>query len=330
MPLFLGVSPASLCSISLFSSNLRKNLSTLRDSSSDCRNKRPTRWPLDRELRLGPVWPPHWTKFHFFVGGGNCPFRFIFRLPCVIITSDSLTVPKFVCQFQRTLIVRGMITSFDRFYQTRLFLLLFVCSKLVRLGASCTLILPHAMSVLSKFVYKILLLWTLFFTLRMPDSLLCLSILYLHVLCVCAQTLHIQYFHLLRVLYLSICSFLMGQSRPLFRLFSVFSNKHYNFYNKYWWKMSIHYMVLGFEPTTFGREYLPITTRPGLPSIYLFLLLMPIYLKQMLYTVLLYHWPKEREREREREPLTWLLVEFQTFIHPKNKQNPLSVRNVSS
>ena len=48
-------------------------------------------------------------------------------------------------------------------------------------------------------------------------------------------------------------------------------------------------MVLGFEPTTFGREYLPITTRPGLPSIYLFLLLMPIYLKQMLYTVLLYH-----------------------------------------
>ena len=25
----------------------------------------------------------------------------------------------------------------------------------------------------------------------------------------------------------------MGQPRPLFRLFSVFSNKHYNFYNKY-------------------------------------------------------------------------------------------------
>ena len=28
----------------------------------------------------------------------------------------------------------------------------------------------------------------------------------------------------------------MGQPRPLFRLFSIFSNKHYNFYNKYMWK----------------------------------------------------------------------------------------------
>ena len=28
----------------------------------------------------------------------------------------------------------------------------------------------------------------------------------------------------------------MGQPRPLFRLFLVFSNKHYNFYNKYMWK----------------------------------------------------------------------------------------------
>ena len=29
----------------------------------------------------------------------------------------------------------------------------------------------------------------------------------------------------------------MGQSRPLIRLFSVFSNKyHYNFYNRYMWK----------------------------------------------------------------------------------------------
>ena len=38
-----------------------------------------------------------------------------------------------------------------------------------------------------------------------------------------------------------------------YRLFSVFSNKHhYNFYNKYLWKMSIQYMVLRFEPTTFG------------------------------------------------------------------------------
>ena len=44
----------------------------------------------------------------------------------------------------------------------------------------------------------------------------------------------------------------MGQPWPLFRLFSVFSNKQYNFYNNNLWKMSIQYMVLGFEPTTFG------------------------------------------------------------------------------
>ena len=44
----------------------------------------------------------------------------------------------------------------------------------------------------------------------------------------------------------------MGQPWPLFHLFSVFSNKQYNFYNKSMWKMSIQYMVPGFEPTTFG------------------------------------------------------------------------------
>ena len=31
----------------------------------------------------------------------------------------------------------------------------------------------------------------------------------------------------------------------------IFSNKHYNFYNKYMWKMFIQYKVLGFKPTTF-------------------------------------------------------------------------------
>ena len=44
------------------------------------------------------------------------------------------------------------------------------------------------------------------------------------------------------------------QPRPLFRLFLVFPNKHhYNFYNKYVWKMSIQYTVPGFEPMTFGK-----------------------------------------------------------------------------
>ena len=54
----------------------------------------------------------------------------------------------------------------------------------------------------------------------------------------------------------------MGQPRPLFRLFSVFSNKHYKFLQQIREKMSIQYMVLVFEPTTFGRESPPITTRP--------------------------------------------------------------------
>ena len=31
--------------------------------------------------------------------------------------------------------------------------------------------------------------------------------------------------------------------------FQPFSNKHYNFYNKYVWKMYIQYSVLGFELT---------------------------------------------------------------------------------
>ena len=61
----------------------------------------------------------------------------------------------------------------------------------------------------------------------------------------------------------------MGQPRPLFRLFSVFSNKQYNFYNKYMSK-NIH-PVYGAGIQTHNlqkRESLPITTRPGLPPNY--------------------------------------------------------------
>ena len=58
----------------------------------------------------------------------------------------------------------------------------------------------------------------------------------------------------------------MGQPWPLFRLFFIFSNKQYNFYNKSIWKMSIQYTAQGFEPTTFRHELSPITTRTGLPS----------------------------------------------------------------
>ena len=41
-----------------------------------------------------------------------------------------------------------------------------------------------------------------------------------------------------------------GSSPATFCLFSSFK-KHYNYYNKYMWKISIQYTVLGFEPTTF-------------------------------------------------------------------------------
>ena len=58
----------------------------------------------------------------------------------------------------------------------------------------------------------------------------------------------------------------MGQPRPLFRLFSVFSNKHYKFYNKYMWK-NVH-PCRDSNPRPSERESLPITTRPGLPPHY--------------------------------------------------------------
>ena len=59
----------------------------------------------------------------------------------------------------------------------------------------------------------------------------------------------------------------MGQPRPLFGLFLVFTNKQYNFYNKSMWKnvMSIQSMAPGFEPTTSQTQVTPTTTRPGLP-----------------------------------------------------------------
>ena len=60
----------------------------------------------------------------------------------------------------------------------------------------------------------------------------------------------------------------IGQPRPLFRLFSVLSNKHYNFYNKQVCeKMSIQYTVLGFNPRPSEHKFPPITTRPGLPCV---------------------------------------------------------------
>ena len=51
-----------------------------------------------------------------------------------------------------------------------------------------------------------------------------------------------------------------GHLRPLFHLFSIFTNKQYIFYSKLMWKMSIQYS----NPQP-DYESSPITTRPGLP-----------------------------------------------------------------
>ena len=67
----------------------------------------------------------------------------------------------------------------------------------------------------------------------------------------------------------------MGQPRPLFRLFLVFSNKHSKFLQQICEKISIQYMVPGLEPTTLERESPPITTRPGLPPNSMPILLYP-------------------------------------------------------
>ena len=59
----------------------------------------------------------------------------------------------------------------------------------------------------------------------------------------------------------------MGQTRPLFRLFLVFSNKQYIFYTKSMLKMSCPSSIRRWDsnPRPLERESPPITTRPGLP-----------------------------------------------------------------
>ena len=60
----------------------------------------------------------------------------------------------------------------------------------------------------------------------------------------------------------------MGQPRPLFRLFLVFSSKQYNFYKKSMWKTSKCPSSLQRQdsnPKFNVHESSPITTRQGLP-----------------------------------------------------------------
>ena len=74
----------------------------------------------------------------------------------------------------------------------------------------------------------------------------------------------------------------MGQPRPLFHLFLVFSNKQYNFLQQInVKKCQVH---PGFEPTTFERESPPITTRPGLPP-KLKIITYLVFLKQFFVSV---------------------------------------------
>ena len=77
----------------------------------------------------------------------------------------------------------------------------------------------------------------------------------------------------------------MGQPRPLFHLFLVFSNKHYNFYNKKMWK-NVHPVIQcrDSNPRPLERESLPITPWPGLPPNYeiLFSNLSPRFLPPIL------------------------------------------------
>ena len=59
----------------------------------------------------------------------------------------------------------------------------------------------------------------------------------------------------------------MGQPRSLFRLFKVFSNKQYNFYNKSMQKMSKCPSIIARRDSnrqSFEQNLSPITTRPGL------------------------------------------------------------------
>ena len=76
----------------------------------------------------------------------------------------------------------------------------------------------------------------------------------------------------------------MGQPRPLlsfiFRSFQI--NIITIIATNICEKISFEYMVPGIKPTTFGHESPPITTRPGLPDLYLRLpLLYNLYLYQV-------------------------------------------------
>ena len=60
--------------------------------------------------------------------------------------------------------------------------------------------------------------------------------------------------------------FYMGQPSLFFRLFSVFSNKIYNFYYKFMWKNVHPVYGAGIRTHTLLKmSLLPLTTRPELP-----------------------------------------------------------------
>ena len=71
----------------------------------------------------------------------------------------------------------------------------------------------------------------------------------------------------------------IGQPWASFRLFLVFSNNQYNFYNKSMWKMSSPSSIWcrDSNPRLLEHESSPITTRPGLPP-YCWLMLFRTFL----------------------------------------------------
>ena len=81
----------------------------------------------------------------------------------------------------------------------------------------------------------------------------------------------------------------MGQPWPLFHLFSVFSNKQNNFYNKSMYKMSCPSSIWHRDssPQPLENESSPITTRPGVIKTLMFFQRGWFYLEKKVFILFL-------------------------------------------
>ena len=100
----------------------------------------------------------------------------------------------------------------------------------------------------------------------------------------------------------------MGQPQPLFCLFSIFSNKQSNFYNKSMWKMSkCPSSILRRDSSLrpFDHESSPITTRPWLPPfLHLFLQELYLHMTHFMKQSMGHYFPAYRV-ERRTLATTW-------------------------